>query len=141
MRPARSGVGRKGEVDHKGSFGFCRWSRSEKRWEWIEGCFKTVAFGVAGAGIAAGAVGVVDLWWMRLTGAVAGEDSGSTVDVLNGLGKDIVANSRVSMAFDRMENLWFVTGVEHPDGLTVGPQVIAGGDTLTFVGGHLTAWV
>jgi len=122
-------VGRKGDADtgHKGSFGFCRWSRTAKRWEWIEGCFKTVAFGVADA-ILLGDRGTVRLWWKELTAAgapVVPQDSGMDVEALNYTDEHIRAGSHVTMSFDRQENLWLILGVQYPVHLETTDGLIA----------------
>ncbi len=108
------GVGRLGVEDHKGSFGFCRWSRTARRWEWIEGCFKTIAMGVAQENINQGARGTVELMWKDLTVPAAVIGSGMDVKAFNALDELIRDESQVTMAFDRQENLWFIVAVRYP---------------------------
>jgi hypothetical protein len=109
------GIGRHGETGHKGSYGFARWSKSAKRWEMIEGCFKTVALGVAVDEIPAGTRGTVSIWWKILGATYTGvEDSNADVEALNWNTEKIESGSKVIMALDRQENLWVIVYVDRP---------------------------
>ena len=128
------GVGRIGVegtaagIGHKGSFGFCRWSRTARRWEVIDGLFKTVALGVADADIDQDDRGQVMLHWKKLTPGTPFDgvvSSTMLVEAFNYTDEFIRDGSRVTMAFDRQENLWFILGVQYPVHVekTSGPEI------------------
>jgi len=109
------GIGRKGAVGHKGSFGFAKWSEVRKRWEYIEGCFKIFGVGKTKADVVAGDRVTVDLWWKVFGGSFSGvEDSGCDIEAFNWYYEKIESGDRVVVAYDRQENLWYIVDVEAP---------------------------
>jgi hypothetical protein len=116
------GLGRKGATwvgppagGHKGSFGFAKWSEIRKRWEYIDGCFKIYAVGVTQEASVLGDRVTVEIYWRTLASGFGGmEASGCQVEAFNYYYEQIESGDRVTISFDRQENLWYITDVEAP---------------------------
>lgn len=107
------GIGRgyeTGDPDHPGTEGYIIWSVERTRWEMLTLNSKLISEGKVGSGgIAAGAVGTVNLWWRDWDADEKDlKDSGESVEALNWCGPELFEGDKVVVSYDRCDRRWTI---------------------------------